>query len=196
MRDPADDAVEQRQRPGPVPRLAGFAAELRRGIGPSRKSPGWRRRANRRRRRSRSSRPARSSSGERTLGSPFCASCARRIASAVRTRRGSEAGNSPNGTASDKAVMSSVAECSIRKSGFSVQMPRSLEQPAGVQESARLRVREAGALVAAGGDRPAGSPRSRSDRRRRSTARSSSSWPSFSASRAAARSPATTQAFE
>ena len=85
------------------------------------------------------------------------------------------------------AVMSSVGECSTRKSGSSVQSPRSFDSLRAVEESARLRVEEPRALVPAGGDASAGSPRSRSGRRRHSSALSIRRGP---ASRPAERRPA------
>ena len=92
--------------------------------------------------------------------------------------------------------MSSVAGCSTSKSGLSVQNPRSFETRRPVRNRPVSGSVRPGPFVPAGGDGRQNSLRSRSDRRRHSTGPCGPSWPSFSARRAAARSPATTQAFE
>ena len=118
------------------------------------------------------------------------------MASAVRMSRGSDAGSSPNGTASESAVMSSVGECSIRKSGSSVQKPRSFDSRRALRKRPDSGSKSPGLLsrlvATAGQD----SLDSRSDRQRRPSALSIHRARASAANRAAARRPATTHAFE
>ena len=193
-----EDGFEHRRGRASSAGLGRFRGRAGSGTGPSRTSPGSRRHADR----SSEPRPVGLSRlvgrpRARTLGSPLSASLRAGCVSAVRISRGSEAGSRPNGTARPSMLMSSVVECSIRKSGSSVQKSPQLREPPGLEETARLGV-----------DQPGTAPAGwwRSPRRMPSfQIRSAHGIPAFGrsrstssrlASRAAARRPATTQAFE
>ena len=113
----------------------------------------------------------------------------------MRSSRGSAAGSREKGTARASVVMSRVSECSIRKSGFSVQSPRSFDNRRELKnrpDSGSVRPGPLARLVATAGRMPWFQIRSAQPLHRSWDP----SWPRAAASRAAALRPATTQAFE